>query len=71
MVALLKMPMRIGPETGAERRIFPRKEIHVRVEGKRLDHSIVAHHSAAIEPGAVRSELRRIKRDLADAHNPR
>ena len=43
MVALLKMPMRIGPETGAERRIFPRKEIHVRVEGKRLDHSIVAH----------------------------
>ena len=43
MVAMLKMPMRIGPETGAERRIFPRKEIHARVEGKRLDHSIVAH----------------------------
>jgi hypothetical protein len=43
MVALLKMPMRIGPETGAERRIFPRKEVHARIEGKRLDHTIQAH----------------------------
>ena len=43
MVALLKMPMKIGPESGAERRMFPRKEIHARVEGKRMDHSIVAH----------------------------
>jgi len=37
------MPMQIGPETGAERRIFPRKEIHARVESKRLDHTIPAH----------------------------
>ena len=43
MVALLKMPMKIGPETGAERRMFPRKEIQARVEGKRMDHSISAH----------------------------
>ena len=37
--------MRIGPETGAERRLFPRKEIHAQVEGKRLDHSITARIS--------------------------
>ncbi len=43
MVALLKMPMRIGTETGAERRVFPRKEVHARIEGKRLDHTIPAH----------------------------
>ena len=43
MVALLKMPYQIGPETGAERRIFPRKEIHSRIESKRLDHSLQAH----------------------------
>jgi hypothetical protein len=28
--------------TGAERRMFPRKECNVRVQGKRLDHSIEA-----------------------------
>ena len=47
MVALLKKPstMRIAPAetSGAERRMFPRKEVHARVEGKRLDHSIEAH----------------------------
>jgi hypothetical protein len=64
MVALVKMPMRIGPESwplppqvnafapaaeptatdgGAERRMFPRKEIHAEVLTRRLDHSIVAH----------------------------
>ncbi len=42
MVAMLHQPMKIGPETGAERRIFPRKEVHAHIEGKRLDHSIVA-----------------------------
>jgi hypothetical protein len=50
MVAVLKMPRRITGEEwtsfdaprGAERRIFPRKEIHVRIEGKRLDHSVPA-----------------------------
>jgi hypothetical protein len=42
MVALLKMPpplFRIDP---AERRMFDRKEVHTRIEGKRLDHSIPA-----------------------------
>ena len=36
MVALMKMPV------GAERRMFPRKEITAKVEGLRLDHSIDA-----------------------------
>jgi hypothetical protein len=41
MVALLKMPtpFKIDP---AERRIFERKEIEARVEGRRLDHSVPA-----------------------------
>ena len=49
MVAVLKMPRRITGEEwapvekkGAERRMFPRKEIHVRVEGRRLDHAVPA-----------------------------
>jgi hypothetical protein len=48
MSAILKMPsfMRlvtdeVEPE-GAERRIFPRKEMQARVQGKRLDHTIPA-----------------------------
>src|SRR2546430_17516233 len=53
MVALLKMPMRIGaPEAqgaqaaqGAERRIFPRKEVHAAVESLRADHSIEARRT--------------------------
>jgi hypothetical protein len=47
MVALMKMPHRIGfqqpqDEGGRERRMFPRKEFHVRVEGRRIDHSVEA-----------------------------
>jgi len=49
MVALLKMPKRlagVGPEASAkeshDRRVFHRREFQVRVEGKRLDHSIPA-----------------------------
>jgi hypothetical protein len=50
MVALLKMPMRIGPETAdadsstnwAERRIFPRKEVHAQVTGVRMDNTVAA-----------------------------
>src|SRR2546421_8595905 len=53
MVALLKMPMRIGAKDaqnaqqakGAERRIFPRKEVHAAVEGVRADHSIEARRT--------------------------
>jgi hypothetical protein len=53
MVALLKMPssapaLRITEESGAERRMFPRKEVHARIEGKRLDHSIMAHRQPHI-----------------------
>jgi hypothetical protein len=42
MVALLRNPLQIGPDTRAERRMFPRKEIHARVDGMRLDHTIPA-----------------------------
>ncbi len=47
MVALINRPpgnMRITPEStgGAERRMFPRKEVSFRVEGRRLDHAIEA-----------------------------
>ena len=49
MVALLKMPQRLAgpqptppPADADERRVFPRREFQVRVEGKRLDHSIPA-----------------------------
>ena len=42
MVAMLKMPnLRIGPKS-AERRVFPRREVHVRCEGKRLDYTLDA-----------------------------
>ena len=38
--------MRITPQTsGAERRMFPRKEVHTRVQGMRLDHTIEAHRA--------------------------
>ena len=42
MVALLKMPSPFVEPKGAERRMFPRKEVHVRVEGRRNDHTVVA-----------------------------
>ena len=32
----------VEEKTGAERRIFPRKEVQARVQGKRLDHTITA-----------------------------
>jgi hypothetical protein len=43
MVATLKMPMRLEGESGAERRMFPRRETNLRIQGTRLDHSISAH----------------------------
>jgi hypothetical protein len=49
MVALLKMPSRLAPRSDAdapirlERRVFPRKEIHARVEGRRLDHALCVY----------------------------
>jgi hypothetical protein len=49
MVALLKTPFQIGPDSrGAERRMFARKEVHARVDGMRLDHSIQARRSPQV-----------------------
>jgi hypothetical protein len=49
MVALMHTPYQIGPETsGAERRVFPRKEISAHVESKRLDHSLQAHRQPQV-----------------------
>jgi hypothetical protein len=47
MVALLSNPMSIGSSmsgegSGAERRMFPRKEVNARIESKRLDNTIEA-----------------------------
>lgn len=56
MVAMLKMPgnMRLPVESansaqqGAERRIFPRKEISTCVQGVRIDHTIPAHREPCL-----------------------
>lgn len=54
MVAVLKMPTPyasavagyIGPEkSGAERRVFPRREVHCHVEGQRIDHTVEARQN--------------------------
>lgn len=42
MVALLKMPNRFTASKPSDRRVFPRKECHARIEGKRLDNSLTA-----------------------------
>jgi hypothetical protein len=51
MVAMLSMPktLKLPVESderapaGAERRVFPRKELSVNVQGIRVDHTITAH----------------------------
>ena len=46
MVALLKMPNRFSEtKKDDDRRVFPRKEFHARVESQRLDHSISARQN--------------------------
>jgi hypothetical protein len=48
MVALLKMPKPfIGPKP-SERRVFARKEIHARVEGRRMDHSLIVYKQPTV-----------------------
>ncbi len=42
MVALMQSASLPITGSGAERRVFPRKEISARIEGRRLDHSIDA-----------------------------
>jgi hypothetical protein len=49
MVALLQSPYQIGRDTDeSERRFFPRKEIHTRIEGLRLDHSLAARRQPQV-----------------------
>jgi hypothetical protein len=43
MVAMISSPLRLVEPSQLERRLFPRKEVHTRVEGRRIDHSIAAH----------------------------
>jgi hypothetical protein len=45
MVALLKMPMRIDSKTGADRRVFPRKEMHASMQSARVDHTVEARRT--------------------------
>src|SRR3954466_5377006 len=52
MVALLKMP-KLAPQSVEERRTFPRKEFHARVEGLQIDHSL-----PALQEPQLRLELR-------------
>lgn len=44
MVAVLKMPspFSMSEKTGAERRVFPRREVHAHVESRRMDHTVDA-----------------------------
>jgi len=42
MVAVLKMPSPFQEAQGAERRVFPRKEVHAHIESMRMDHTIEA-----------------------------
>ena len=42
MVAFLKMPGNLTVENPQDRRMFPRKEVHARVHGKRMDNTIDA-----------------------------
>ncbi len=42
MVALLKIPDRQTEDSGAERRMFPRKEFSASVESHRIDHTVQA-----------------------------
>ena len=45
MVALLKNPARVSEDKWADRRMFPRKELHATVQGKRIDHTIEARQN--------------------------
>ncbi len=44
MVALLNMPKGFQIKE-SERRVFPRKEVQCRVQGRRVDHSVAARRS--------------------------
>jgi hypothetical protein len=43
MVALLKMPQSLAAEEQVdERRMFPRRQVHARIQGRRIDHTLSA-----------------------------
>lgn len=49
MVAVLHMPRKIESSAkGAERRIFPRKVVHTRVDSVRMDHTLQAHRNPQV-----------------------
>lgn len=48
MVASLKMSVPHLKSSDAERRIFPRKELHVTATGKRVDHTLSALQQPAL-----------------------
>src|SRR5262245_7383646 len=48
MVAVLRMPRHIESDQGAERRMFPRKVVHTRVDSVRMDHSIQARRQPQV-----------------------
>ena len=49
MVALMPSSgLSISGDSGAERRMFPRKDVSLRVQGKRLDHSIEARQQPVL-----------------------
>jgi hypothetical protein len=48
MVAFTRMPTAFAVENPADRRMFPRKEVHARVEGRRMDHSIDARRQPQV-----------------------
>lgn len=48
MVAVLQMPRRIETSKGAERRVFPRKVVHTRVDSVRMDHTVQARRQPQV-----------------------
>lgn len=42
MVAVMMEPKRLSRRHGVDRRLFPRQELKLTVEGRRLDHSVPA-----------------------------
>ena len=48
MVAFTRMPIGFGVENPADRRMFPRKEVHAHVEARRMDHSVEARRQPQI-----------------------
>ncbi len=48
MVAFTRMPNAFAVENPADRRMFPRKEVHAHVEGTRVDHTVDARRQPQV-----------------------